>query len=182
MTHLAGLCTCNLTSWRWPNKDIWPPFGNGEFWSGRSIVDINIFSMTPLDIKRSAQSTSTTQQPKLQLLSTTHIRNYAYHPRRCLYNHPAEWQRCNHHYCQCPARSQYSSHRSSNQAWHRVQGKDTFGLEQPPSLNHILFYISGSSRMSATGTLPFRTLLPIASLDMWESLKWTNAVNRPRIP
>ena len=47
----------------------------------------------------------------------------------------------------------------------------TLGLEQPPSLNHFLFCISGSSRMSATGTLSFRTLLPKASLDMWESLK-----------
>ena len=47
----------------------------------------------------------------------------------------------------------------------------TLGLEQPPSLNHFLFYISGSSTMSATGTLPFKTLLPVASLDMWESLK-----------
>ena len=56
----------------------------------------------------------------------------------------------------------------------------TLGPEQPPSLNQFLFCISGSSRMSATGTLPLRTLLPDASLAIRESLRRESPASRPR--
>ena len=58
----------------------------------------------------------------------------------------------------------------------------TLGPEQPSSLNQFLFCISGSSRMSATGTLLFRTLLPNASLAIRETLYGEGPANRQRRP